>query len=161
MTTRRRRTRFWLGWLTAIAGAAAFWLLVFWSVSEAACAPGGVCGPRDFLSWEVATTNTDGTPFTDFASHEVVYTAGTFIADPCTPTTSSTAKNLRPLTTPTIPTDGLRANALLSLLGLPQGLVSTTVRVVDLGGTKSGCPTPISFTYDSVPPDTTITGRPL
>lgn len=109
----------------------------------------GRCNSANTISVVMPTTNTDGTPFNDFATNEVVFGPN---ANVCATTVGTTVKNLGALGVPVTPTPNLRASSSLGPIGLPSAKVFMAWRVVDVTGNRSACSPEVSFTYDNVAP---------
>jgi len=131
-------------------------LLSLFSVGtvHAVCQPGGICNGSNHLSWTAPTTNTDGSALTDFGGFVVVKGP---VANVCAATSGTTNIDLGNLGVPATPLPNTTVPALLSSLALSQGLNFVLVKAYDTAANSSGCSSEISFTYDSIPPDTTIT----
>jgi len=122
------------------------------AVAQAACegvTGTGRCNSANSVSAIMPTTNTDGTPFNDFATNEVVFGPN---AGVCATTVGTTVKNLGALGVPITPTPNLRAATTLGPIGLPNGKLFMAWRVVDITGNRSACSSELAFTFDNVAP---------
>jgi len=134
-------------------------LLLVFSVGtvHAVCQPGGICNGSNHLSWTAPTTNTDGTALTDFGGFTIV--KGT-APNVCAATSGVTSLDVGNQGVPVTPLPNTTVPMALSSLALPQGLNFVLVKAYDTGANSSGCSLEISFNFDSIPPDTTITTGP-
>ena len=109
----------------------------------------GRCNSANTISALMPTTNTDGTPFNDFATNELVFGPN---AGVCATVVGTTIKSLGTLNVPVTPLPNTRASTPLGPIGLPSGKVFAAWRVVDLTGNRSACSPEVSFVFDNVSP---------
>lgn len=109
--------------------------------AEAQC-PGGVCGPTNRLQWNVPTTNTDGSPLTDFAGFRVFMSpASGACASP-----GAIVRDVGNLGVPATPNPG-PVSVLLSVVNPTVGLVFACVKAYDTTNIVSAGSNEVSFTY--------------
>lgn len=111
------------------------------------------CGPTNNLSFTMPTTNTDGSPLTDFATARAIF--GT-VTPLCTaqgqPVTGATVRSLGALGVPPSPAPNTTVSASLGSLNISDGVQNLTVQILDATGNASACSPQIQFTFDAKSP---------
>jgi len=108
-----------------------------------------VCNGNNNLSWIMPTTNTNGTPFNDFASVRAIFGPNpTLCTAAGVPTTGTTVRNLGALGQPPSPVPNTTVTTKLSTVNPSGGLNHLAVQVLDLTGNISPCSPGIQFTFD-------------